>query len=283
MNQYQKDIANILESECTAKEYQWLMDRSAQKSKAIRLGFVMAHRQISNDQVSEGSLTIDDSAYTINLTRWSKDQLCRAFLLLALDTGNIEDFQRDIETIFKTADNRESQAIYASFSLFKSSEIWKQRATEAIRSNVGLIFDAMAFNNPYPAMHFNDTAWNQVVLKAIFSDKSIWGITGLADRRNERLALTLSDFAHERWAAGRTLPADVWFLVMPYPGERYWEDVDVLLSSDVPDNQEAGYLLWNEHRTSAPEHITDSHHEALQKMDQENIDWSGLKTTSKSN
>lgn len=277
MNRYQNHIRKVLHSECNESEYQWIIEKSKQDSRAIRLGFVMAHRHVSSDLISSGELSVDDSPYKIDLTQWTKDQLCRMFLLLVLDQGNVEEFEHEIETLFKTADNRESQALYASIPLFSQPEIWIHRATEAIRSNVGLIFDAMAFNNPYPAMYFDNTAWNQLVLKAIFSDKSIWKITGLTDRRNEKLALTLSDFAHERWAAGRTLPADVWNLVAPYPGERYWQDVAVLLSSDSPDNRKAGYLLWKEQRKVAPEQVKKAHHDVFQKINQENVEWSDLK------
>lgn len=282
MNRYQKHIEQVLNAECTETEYQWIIDKAKKDSKSIRLGFVMTHRFVSGERISSGRLSVDDSPYSIDLTQWTKDQLCRTYLLLALHQGNDEDFHQQIETLFKTADNRESQALYASIPLFPQPDIWKQRATEAIRSNVGLIFDAMAFNNPYPAMYFDDIAWNQVVLKAIFSDKSIWRIVGIPDRRNEKLALTLSDFAHERWAAGRTLPADVWNLVAPYPGERYWEDVQILLSSESLENKKAGYLLWKEHRKVGPDHIKKTHHDDFQKLNHENVEWSDLKEVASS-
>ncbi len=269
-------INDILKSECTEKEYEWIQTKSRQDPKAIRLAFVMAHRQISNVPVSAGRIKILDTPYSIDLSQWSRDQLGRTFLVLSLERGDANKFYDEVQTIFKTADNRESQAIYAAMSLFSSPSIWIQRATEAIRSNVGLIFDAMAFNNPFPAMHFDDVAWNQLVLKTIFSDKSIWRITGLAERRNEQLARTLSDFAHERWAAGRTLPADVWFLAAPFPGKRYWEDVETLLSSDAADNQNAGYLLWKEHNQSTPDHIKDSYEKYMTEMNRKDIRWSDL-------
>jgi len=269
-------ITKKLESECSVAEFQWITEKINQESRAKQLGFVMAHRFISSDPITSGELRIENSPYTIDLKLWSRDQLCRALLLLSMDTGNMDDFHEVVEDLFKTADNRESQALYSSIPLFDYPESWKDRATEAIRSNVGLIFDAMAFNNPYPAMYFDEIYWNQLVLKTIFSNKSIWRITGLEERRNKNLAKAISDFAHERWAADRTLPAEVWFLTAPYPGKVFWNDTVRLLSSDSTPNQEAGYLLWKENETEAPEHVSSEYQDLFDKLDQNNIKWENL-------
>ncbi len=269
-------ITKKLESECSVAEYQWITEKLNQESRTKQLGFVMAHRFISSELITSGKIEIENSPHSIDLTLWTRDQLCRALLLLSLDNGDRDDFHEVVETLFKTADNRESQALYSSISLFNYPESWKDRASEAIRSNVGLIFDAMAFNNPYPSMYLDETAWNQLVLKTIFSNKSIGRITGLEERRNKNLAKAISDFAHERWAADRTLPPEVWLLTAPYPGKEFWQDTMHLLSSDRPVNQEAGYLLWKEQASEAPEHISKTYHDLFNKLDKKNTNWENL-------
>src|SRR5690625_7070919 len=151
--------------------------------------------------------------------------------MLSIDESDQKQFHNTVETLFQTAENREAAAIYKTIPLFNHPEKWRYRATEAIRTNIGTIFDAMAFHNPFPAMHFDDIAWDQLVLKTIVGDKSIWNITGRKEHRNKELARALSDFAHERWSAHRTLPADVWYLVEPFPGEQMWKDTSDLLAS----------------------------------------------------
>lgn len=240
------------------------------------MAFVMAPRHIRARPVGDIRLPINGTKYSIDLNLWTADQLVRAVLLLSFSEEDKDLFQQEIETLFQTAENREAEAIYKTIPLFPHPEIWKFRATEAIRSNVGLILDAMAFNNPYPSLHFDDNAWNQLVLKIIFSDKSIRRITGLADRRNEPLARAISDFAHERWAAGRTLPAEVWFLTELFPGERFWQDTETLLSSEDPANTHAGYLLWKAHKENAPTDFREKHLAALEKAAAADPDWENL-------
>lgn len=269
-------ILKKLKSECSVDEYQWITEKLDEEPRKKRLGFVMAHRFVSDERIRSGEIGIINSHHTIDLSLWSRDQLCRALLLLSLDNGDRDDFHEEIETLFQTADNRESEALYSSIPFFNYPESWKDRASEAIRSNVGLIFDAMAFNNPYPSMYLDETAWNQMVLKTIFSNKSIWRITGLEERRNKNLAQAISDFAHERWAAKRTLPPEVWFLTAPFPGKEFWQDTVHLLSSDRSDNQEAGYLLWKEQASDAPTDISKIYHDLFNKLDRKNIKWANL-------
>jgi hypothetical protein len=64
-------------------------------------------------------------------------------------------------------------------------------------------------HNPYPADYFDEAAWNQLILKAFFTDKDVTQIMGLDERKNARLAQTLADYAAERRAAGRSLPPNI--------------------------------------------------------------------------
>src|SRR5690606_20357810 len=254
----QEELLSRLERECTNEEFQWLGKILSQGPGERNLGVVMTHRYILHNSTKAGTAQPDSVDYEVELSQCTRDQFTRTVILLSLDNGNQTEFHEAIELLFDTADNREAQAISASIPFFNYAYSWKHRATEAVRSNVGLIFDAMAFNNPYPAMYFDDTAWNQLVLKTIFNNKPIWNILGLEQRRNQGLAATISDFAHERWAAGRTLPPEVWFLVAPFPGEHFWQDTYHLLTSGDQANKEDGYLLWQTNASQTPENFTEA-------------------------
>ena len=120
------------------------------------------------------------------------------------------------------------------------------RATEAVRSNIGDVFNSFAFANPYPAAYFTESAWNQLVLKCIFNDKPIHLIQGIDERANQDLANMLSDFAHERWAAGRSVPAQVWRLVVNFTNERIFEDMEKLFLSNDTNNKIAATLVCSD-------------------------------------
>lgn len=273
---HQEQLYNIFKQNGSDTELQWYQKMDALDLQEKKKGFVMAHRHIARVPLGEVSIHPHDSPYPVDLSKWTKDQLVRTLVLLSMDEGDQNDFIQVIEDLFQTADNREAQAIYAALPFFNYAPVWTQRATEAIRSNVGLIFDAMAFNNPYPARYFDDTAWNQLVLKTIFNDKSIWNILGLEDRRNQSLAVTISDFAHERWAAGRTLSAEVWFLTVPFPSTRYWQDTYQLLNSETSADRNAGYLLWKAHADSAPENFTETFQSLFDDFKTQTIEWGKL-------
>jgi len=67
------------------------------------------------------------------------------------------------------------------------------------------------FTNPYPADYFDDLAWNQMVLKALFVG-SLHLIYGLDTRANSHTS-DGNDYAHERWAAKRSVSPEIWRLV----------------------------------------------------------------------
>ena len=68
------------------------------------------------------------------------------------------------------------------------------------------MFAAIACHNPYPFDHFDADAWNQMVVKAVFSGTPIETIVGLHERRNPEVVQMMRDLVSERRAAGRPLP-----------------------------------------------------------------------------
>ncbi len=71
------------------------------------------------------------------------------------------------------------------------------------------VFEAIACHNPYPFDYFDQAAWNQMVVKAVFVGASIKNIVGITERANPDLRQMLRDLISERHAAGRSVPADV--------------------------------------------------------------------------
>jgi hypothetical protein len=111
---------------------------------------------------------------------------------------------------------------------------------------MGPVLDAIAFYNTYPRDYFSEAAWNQLVLKCIFNDKAIHQIIGLEERANAELAMTLSDFAHERWSAGRRVPSQVWRLIPRFMNETLQSDIEKLVQSENPSDVLAASLVKQE-------------------------------------
>ena len=70
----------------------------------------------------------------------------------------------------------------------------------------GPVFEAVACHNPYPFDYFDEGAWNQMVVKCVFTGAPINSIVGLEQRRNPELLQMLRDLVSERHAAGRSVP-----------------------------------------------------------------------------
>jgi hypothetical protein len=162
---------------------------------------------------------------------------------LLIHLAEKEDGKSRIETLFDTAEMNELVALYRALPVLRTPEIWLHRATDAVRSNMGPVFDAIAFGNPYPFHYFSELAWNQLVLKCIFNDKPIHLIEGLDERANQALADTLADFAHERWAAGRRVPSQVWRLIRNFQTDTKEQDLKRLAESADPNDQKAAELI----------------------------------------
>ena len=178
-------------------------------------------------------------------SEWSLDQAARLAFLLTRFDGDEERFFRLMETLFRTADVGELVCFYRGLPLYPGQELYLRRAREGARTNMKPVFEAVAHRNPYPRERFDEAAWNQMVLKALFIESRLDPIQGLDARRNPELARMLVDYAHERWAAGRSVSPELWRCVGPYAQGRALDDLArVLESSDPRERQAAALALF---------------------------------------
>lgn len=141
---------------------------------------------------------------------WGLDELGRVALLLSaaarLDDARLE---RLVEDCYSHGDVRERQATLRALPLLPAAERFLPIAVDACRSHMQPVFEAIAGENPYPATCFPDLNFNQMVLKALFTGVALARIVGLSDRVTPELTRMADDYASERRAAGRTVPADI--------------------------------------------------------------------------
>jgi hypothetical protein len=146
----------------------------------------------------------------IGFGRWTQDDAARALLLIARRThGEAGPFVDAAVACFEQGDAREQQSWLRALPLWPEAAPFLPHAIEACRTNIVPVFEALACENPYPAAHFPERNFNQVVLKALFNTIALSRITGLASRLNTELSRMARDYAAERTAAGRTVPPDI--------------------------------------------------------------------------
>lgn len=147
---------------------------------------------------------------------WSVDQLARVALMAASHDGDDAASAARFDAFCATAEVHELIALCRGLPVYPGARLLEPRAREAVRSGMKPVFEAVAHRNPYPRENFAEDPWNHMVVKALFIGSSLWPIQGLDQRANPHLARMLVDFAHERWAAGRSVSPELWRCVAPH-------------------------------------------------------------------
>ncbi|MCA9267453.1 MAG: EboA domain-containing protein [Planctomycetales bacterium] len=208
--------------------------------------FSLVARKIGKDDLS---LSADDLAAAQQVRpgwspqEWSADQAARLALML-LSQADEEKFFARAEQLFITADVGEQVALYRGLPLYPGQAAFAYRGAEGLRTNIRSVFEAVAHRNPFPSEQFDENAWNQMVLKALFIGSPLWPMQGVDQRANPTLRTMLLDFAHERWAAHRPVPLELWRSVALHPDETALTDLaKVLASSDLRERQAAALAI----------------------------------------
>lgn len=207
---------------------------------------------------------------------WNQLQTARAYLLLHFPVKDDDHFLTMLDRLLESADMHEQEAIYAALPLLPYQESLKLRAAEGLRTNITLVFDAIALNNPYPAQFLDEKAWNQMVIKSIFLQRPLYKIVGSDERSNESLAKILVDFAHERWAAGRNVMPELWRFVGPFLTEDDLKDVQKAINSGDLLEKEAVLLACSRSGLSAALKLLEAHPEVNGKIKSGELNWESI-------
>lgn len=244
-----KDLfRDILQQNLPPASWQWLQEKAAaiasekEGSSQLYLAFSMAPRKTGKERLrltEEQEASLREAYPHHQFHTWTADRLARVWLLLQADASDPGHYQQCLDELFRSAEMNELVALYSALPFLSWPETWAHRCTEGIRSNIGTVLEAIMCNNPYPSLFLDDAAWNQLVLKAVFTGKDLDQVVGLQDRANQELAWSLSDLARERWAAGRPVDPKQWSLVAPFLDARIFPDIEKLAQSDNPDERQA--------------------------------------------
>ena len=143
------------------------------------------------------------------LDRWTKEDAARALLVLTRAENAPATFKDDAVACYELGDAREQQSWLRALCVLPGPEQFLSYAVDACRSAILTTFEAVACENTYPSLFFPELNFNQMVLKALFNDVALARIIGLEGRLNPEMARMASDYAAERRAAGRSVPADI--------------------------------------------------------------------------
>jgi hypothetical protein len=209
-------LVPILRARLTESGHRWLDRACATTGDLNRLlgSYTAASRQaglapLDLSPSEHASLTA--LAPCLDCRFWSVADVARAVLLLASAEGTADSSAWVTTAIscFENGDAGEQQSWLKSVSLLPHADRFATVAIDACRSHIQPLFDSIACENPFPAAYFSERQFNQLVLKAMFTGVRLERIVGLARRVNPELSRMARDYAAERSAAGRSVPADL--------------------------------------------------------------------------
>jgi hypothetical protein len=203
---------------------------------------------------------------------WTVDQAARVCLLLA-PASDGDGFVRRLDQLCATADVDELVAFYRGLPLYPDPPRHGLRAAEGLRSNMKVVFEAVAHHNPYPAEQLSQEAWNQMVLKALFVGSTLHAIVGLDRRANAALAHMLGDYARERWAARRPVNPELWRCVGPFASGPLLESLERVLDTGSAAERAAAVLALRSARDEQAGRLLERHAALRDTVSARGIDW----------
>ncbi|MFD0752268.1 EboA domain-containing protein [Mucilaginibacter calamicampi] len=264
----------ILAKDVSADVFIWLKQKGNFNTQ-----FVLVPRKTGKAALhisEEEDRQLDEIIPGFTLNGWSIDMLGRAYLLLELDETDTEAYFRKIENLFSAAEVNELVALYSALPLLAHPERWVKRCAEGIRSNIGNVLEAIMYQNPYPQNNLDQSAWNQLILKAFFTGKDVGKIQGIDTRANKELAYVVRDYVHERRAAGRDINPSLWRLVGPFIDDKVFEDVKWAMESGVYVNQKAAALALSQSNYQPAVELLNSEPRLKAAIEQKELTWDSL-------
>ena len=210
-----KSIVRLCEKAASLASVQWLTNAHSRvcgpASESSRddflASFSAAGRKMGSKLVQVPAGLFDEQT-TLVLRMRGIDELVRVALLLA-EVVRSSDVQGLVTDLYLRGAEREKIAVLRALPLLPAPSRFTVLATEACRSSAQTVFEAICCDSPFAAMHFTELAFNQMVLKALFTETSVLRIWGLETRATEELKRMCTGYGDERRAASRPVPLDI--------------------------------------------------------------------------
>lgn len=274
-------ISSIIKQNIDIDKYSWLEEKaglikSENHVAQLHLSFAAIPRKTGKKIINinaDQKKPIDSILPGFFIDDWPLDRLCRIWMLMHVNAVEKNNYCNKIESLFKNAEMNELVALYAALPLFAYPTAWVKRCVEGIRSNIGIVLEAIMYNNPYPSKFLDEAAWNQLVLKAFFTDKNVNRIIGLDERANPQLASTLIDYAHERWAAKRPVNIQLWRLVGKFLDKSNFSEIQNLFTSGDVNEKRAAALACSQSEYEPAKNLLNTKPEVKSEIIENKLNW----------
>jgi hypothetical protein len=224
-----EELRRALERTATPEGAEWVRETEAAVAAdptAVRARFPAVGRKV-------GRGTLDPDADHEDVHAWTVDDAARTLLLVALGDG----VEAELADLYRFGDTAERRGLLRALPHLPVGDRAMFLVDDAIRTNdTRLVAAALG---PYATEHLDDAAYDQAVLKCVFIGVPIAPLDGLPGRATPETARMLAAFVHERVAAGRDIPAEVWDVIDRHPPAAELAAIEAERQSEFPDRREA--------------------------------------------
>jgi len=275
-------LEDIIRNNVADETMEWLEHRQEticknQSTKDLYLTYSLIGSKIGAE--GDATITADHSNLISYLKKQqaTTQQIARIYLLVSVLEYDREFFAPKVANIIEVADTGELETFLKFLILLPNPEDYKNTAIEALRTNIATVFNAIAYHNPYPSQFFDDQQWNQMYLKTAFMQGNLNAISDIDERANKDLARIISDYAHERWAAGRDIDPDFWRPVPKFIDRALLKDIERLLKSENTIENRAGALCCYHSDNQDAKNLLNVYQKLQQQIENNGLSWETIK------
>jgi len=207
----------------------WLEDALAEvaaQPAAIRMRFPSVGREVGREPLDPDRDPDDVHAWTI-------DDAARTLLLAGLGEGVADE----LGELYRYGDAAERRGLLRALPYLEIGERAIGLVDDAIRSNDTRLISAAL--GPYATAYLDPAGYDQAILKCVFVGVPIAPLDGLEERATPDAARMLAAFVHERVAASRDIPAEVWRVIDRFPPEAELRAIEAELEGPYADRRQA--------------------------------------------
>ncbi len=275
------DLGHILDNSVASEAKIWLDGRiesigQNKLAKDLYLTYSLITSRFNN-QIMVSSDTPSALHQYLATHKATMQEVARVYLLVRVLQLDNDFFAPKVANIIEVADKGELVTFLRFLILLPNAENYKTTAVDALRTNISNVFGAIAYNNPYPALYFDDAQWNQMYLKTVFIGGDLTAILEIDKRANKDLARIISDYAHERWAASREIDPAFWRPVAQFLDEKLLKDMERLLKSGNLAENRAGALCCHASPLAGANALLNAHPLLKEQVENNLISWKNLK------
>ena len=175
-----------------------------------------------------------------------EDAVRIALLRTAVAALPADQREQEVAALYRFGDSDEKRAVLLGLAFLEDLPA-RDVLEDALRTNdTRLVAAAMG----RPAAQLDTETWRQGVLKCLFVGVQLAAVADLDARADRELADMVARYAHERVAAGRDVPTDVWLVLDRFPESIAQIGLDAELASPHADRRDAAQRLLADRPTT---------------------------------